>query len=168
MITRGTIIGKIIDDLARLMSQIELRNKIGLLDLTKLSEDFFKELLNIVYDLNLENLNGVRINEPGLDLGDLSNKIAYQITSTKKSEKVNKTLEKITDDQLIEYCSFKILIIGKKQSKYKIESSLKSKTGFKSEKDILDINDLTREISILNINKLEFLFTFFKRLTFLA
>lgn len=56
MITRGTIIGKIIDDLARLISQIELRNKVGLLDLTKVSEDFFKELLNIVYNLQLTNV----------------------------------------------------------------------------------------------------------------
>ena len=96
MITRGTIVGKIIDDLARLLSQIELRNKVGLLDLTKVSEDFFKELLNVVYDLKLTNLNGDRINEPGIDLGDLNKGTAYQITSTKTSGKITNTLEKIT------------------------------------------------------------------------
>ena len=163
MITRGTIIGKIIDDLARLMSQIELRNKVGLLDLTKVSEDFFKELLNTVYDLNLSNLNEKRINEPGLDLGDIRNKIAFQITSTKTSGKVSKTLEKITEEQLKEYASFKIVIIGKKQSKYSINKALLSKVNFSFDEDILDINDLTREISTLDIDKLDTLFTFFQR-----
>ena len=44
MITRGVLVGRIIDDLAKLLWQIELRNKVGLLDLTKFCEDFFKEL----------------------------------------------------------------------------------------------------------------------------
>ncbi len=163
MITRGTIIGKIIDDLARLMSQIELRNKVGLLDLTKVSEDFFKEVLNIVYDLNLVNLNKERVNEPGIDLGDSANKIAYQVTSTKTSEKVSKTLKKITSEQIEEYNYFKVLIIGKKQTKYKIEDELLSKVNFNYSNDILDINNLTKDISTLDIDKLEMLFTFFKR-----
>ncbi|WP_299217249.1 SMEK domain-containing protein [uncultured Dokdonia sp.] len=163
MITRGTIIGKIIDDLARLLSQIELRNKVGLLDLTKVSEDFFKELLNIVYDLNLTNLNGDRINEPGIDLGDLSKNTAYQITSTKTSDKINNTLEKVTKEQLGKYYIIKILIIGTKQSKYSIKKNLITKTKLNPEKNILDINDLTRDISTLNIDKLETLHTFFSR-----
>lgn len=162
MITRGTIIGKIIDDFARLMSQIELRNKVGLLDLTKVSEDFFKEVLNIVYDLNLINLNKERVNEPGIDLGDSANKIAYQVTSTKTSEKVSKTLHKITSEQIKKYNSFKILIIGKKQIAYTIKDELLSKVNF-NYNNILDINDLTKDISTLDIDKLETLFTFFKR-----
>ena len=163
MITRGTIIGKIIDDLARLMSQIELRNKVGLLDLTKVSEDFFKEVLNIVYDLNLINLNEKRVNEPGIDLGDSINKIAYQVTSTKTSEKVSKTLRKITPKQIEEYKCFKILIIGKKQNEYTIKDKLSLKINFNLNNDILDINGLTKDISTLDIDKLEMLFTFFKR-----
>jgi hypothetical protein len=163
MITRGTIIGKIIDDLARLISQIELRNKVGLLDLTKVSEDFFKELLNVVYDLNLTNLNQSRINEPGIDLGDSKNKTAFQITSTKTSNKVSNTLQKVTTEQLKSYPNIKILIIGTKQTKYKIEKNLLTKANFELDNDILDINDLTRDISTLDIDKLETLFTFFQR-----
>lgn len=163
MITRGTIIGKIIDDLARLMSQIELRNKVGLLDLTKISEDFFRELLNVVYDLNLNNLNDERSNEPGIDLGDIKSRTAFQITSTRTSEKISNTLEKITDQQLEEYDNFKILIIGKKQTTYSITEELLEKTHFKTDKNILDLFDITREIATLEIDKLEDLFMFFKR-----
>ena len=147
MITRGTIIGKIIDDLARLLSQIELRNKVGMLDLTKVSEDFFKELLNIVYDLNLSNLNNERVNEPGIDLGDLNSSIAYQVTSTKTSGKITNTLEKITDKHIEDYSLIKVLIIGTKQSKYSIGLELLNKTKFSIDSDIIDINDLTRDIS---------------------
>ncbi len=163
MITRGTIIGKIIDDLARLISQIELRNRVGLLDLTKVSEDFFKELLNIVYDYNLYNLNQNRINEPGIDLGDSKIGIAFQITSTKTSDKVSKTLDKVTTEQIQKYPTIKILIIGIKQTKYKIKDHLLKKTNFNTEKDILDINDLTKDIATLNIDKLDLLYTFFQR-----
>ena len=163
MITRGTIVGKIIDDLSRLVFQIDLRNKIGLLDLTKLSEDFFKELLNIIYDLNLSNLNSTRINEPGIDLGDKIEKIAFQVTCTKTSQKVSETLDKITPQQLNEYDKFKVLIIGIKQSQYSIDSALLTKCHFIMKEDILDLNDIIRTISTMDIDKLELLFTFFKR-----
>ena len=96
MLTRGYIIGKLVDDLAGLKSKVETRNKLGLFDLTKFSEDFFKELINIIYDLNLVNLNRERNNNPGLDLGDKVKKRAFQITSTKKSQKIKQTLEAIT------------------------------------------------------------------------
>lgn len=54
MITRGIIIGKIVDDVATLKYQIQTRNKLKMFDLTKVCEDFCKELLNIVYRLNLK------------------------------------------------------------------------------------------------------------------
>src|SRR5688572_13321380 len=96
MLTRGLIIGKIVDDLASLKYQIETRNKLGQFDLTKFCEDFFKEIFNITYNLNLINLNTTRSNFPGLDLGDDKKQIAYQITSQKTSAKVTNTLEVLT------------------------------------------------------------------------
>lgn len=163
MMTRGYIIGKIIDDLARLQSQIELRNKIGLFDLTKVSEDFFKEILNIIYDLNLTNLNSERSNVPGLDLGDQNSKIAYQITSQANKQKIEKTLGKITATQKEVYENFKIFIIGKKQQSYSINTDKYKDISFSKKNDIVDIVDLTREIAILSIEKLENLLSYFKR-----
>ena len=65
-----------------------------LYDLNRYLEDFFKDILNIVYGYKLVNLNEERSNNPGLDLGDEAVKVAFQVTSTKSSDKVNTTLEK--------------------------------------------------------------------------
>lgn len=112
MISRGFIIGQLIDDLALLQQKITFRNKIGYLDLTKVCEDFFKEILNVILDFNLSNLNANRSNEPGLDLGDLHNKIAVQITSQRKTEKINDTLRKISNENRLIYDRFIVFIIG--------------------------------------------------------
>lgn len=96
MITRGHLIGEIIDNLSSLQLQVENRCSIGLTNLNKYLEDFFKEILNSIHGLSLVNLNSSRNNEPGLDLGDETNSIAFQVTSQKTVQKINATLEKLT------------------------------------------------------------------------
>jgi hypothetical protein len=70
--------------------------------------------MNTLDGYDLTNLNNERSNEPGIDLGDTRNKIAYQFTSSKNSQKIKKTLEAITDEQKKTYDTFKILIVGEK------------------------------------------------------
>ena len=69
MTARGAFIGPIIDDLDTISSRVRARSKLGLTDLNRVLEDFFKELLNHVFKANLTNLNEARRNAPGLDLG---------------------------------------------------------------------------------------------------
>ena len=87
MITRGYFIGQIIDELAAVSQQVKSRAKLQLMDLNRYLEDFFKEVLNTTLDYKLINLNEDRSNNPGLDLGDEVAEVAFQITSTKSSEK---------------------------------------------------------------------------------
>lgn len=163
MITRGYIIGKIIDDLTLLNMRIDARNKQGLLDLTKFTEDFIKDVLNIVYSLHLVNLNSERSNNPGLDLGDTQQQIAYQITTIKSSQKVNDTLRTITEPQLEQYTKFKVFIMGEKQTSYSLDDELVNKTGFKRDTDIEDINSLLRAIVVLDSESLDSLYILFNR-----
>lgn len=163
MITRGIIIGEIVDKFSSLKYQIETRNKLGQFDLTKFCEDFFREILNVTYGYNLKNLNTFRTNEPGLDLGDINSKICFQITSQKKTEKIKNTLKKITSEQKQKYNSFNILIIGNKQKTYRISKDLSKPLSFNSSKNIIDIDSLLKEIVTLDIQKLEILFNLFKR-----
>lgn len=115
MITRGYLIGQIIDELTTLSNQVKSRTLLGLTDLNIFLEDFFKDILNITYDYNLKNLNTERSNNPGVDLADSSELIAFQITSTKSSEKVNKTLEKVVNSGS-QYNQIIILILQDKQN----------------------------------------------------
>lgn len=54
MITRGHLIGEIVDHLSNIQLQVENRCTIGLTDLNKYLEDFFKEILNTVLDIGKE------------------------------------------------------------------------------------------------------------------
>lgn len=163
MLTRGLIIGKIVDDLASLKYQIETRNRLGHFDLSKFCEDFCRELLNITYNLNLQNLNKTRSNTPGLDLGDEKAKIAYQITSQKTSTKVNETLAAINGEKKAMYESIIVFILGDKQTSYTLDKDLCAAYSFEADKNIADIDNLLRDIVLLDIEKLEIIYTLFQR-----
>jgi hypothetical protein len=162
MLTRGYFIGEIIDELANIAHQVDNRCKLGLTDLNKYLEDFSKEILNQLLELNLVNLNDQRSNAPGLDLGDVSQKKAFQITSQRGSSKINKTLEAIYNNKINNYNDIFVLIIGSKQKSYSLNSDLCKAVNFE-EKDIWDINDLCVRMITLPINTLQNLYKYIKK-----
>lgn len=153
MITRGHYIGEVIDELSTLAEQVKLRNRLGLTDLTVYSENFFRDILNVVLHIDLKNLNADRSNEPGLDLGDLRARKAFQITSSATSDKVNHTLERVTDDHLSAYDKIIVLAIGKRQGTYTLDPALATRCRF-SDGDIWDISTLARLAVDLEIERL--------------
>ncbi|MEA5458211.1 SMEK domain-containing protein [Arcicella sp. LKC2W] len=171
--TRGILIGEIIDNLSNLNNQITFRCSLGFTDLNKVSEDFFAKLLNQIYSYNLVNLNVTRSNEPGLDIGDEINAVAYQVTSQADSSKINDTLGKITEKQGEKFRQIKILIIGEKQKSYTaIKSDLITKFQYtKSEKsepenfidfNIVDTKDLLRDMITLDFKQIHKIYEFIK------
>ncbi|BCV50338.1 SMEK domain-containing protein [Shewanella algae] len=161
MITRGHLIGEIVDGLTTISQQVSTRCQLGLTDLNRYLEDFFKDFLNEALALSLVNLNDERSNEPGLDLGDEGASVAYQITSTKTAQKVNKTLE-ITSERKVQFDEVYVLIIGKKQSSYKLEKAFAKKLGF-TEKNILDVDDLCKKTISLPLDRLQALHDLVRR-----
>jgi hypothetical protein len=162
VITRGYFIGEIIDELANIAHQVDNRCKLNLTDLNKYIEDFFKEILNRLLDLHLENLNNERSNAPGLDLGDPLKRRAFQITSEKTSTKINNTLETILDEDRMAYSEITILIIGYKQTKYTPNEELWNKFNFKKE-NIWDINKICQEAIILDLDTLQSIHQYIKK-----
>ncbi|MBD2667394.1 hypothetical protein B6N60_01681 [Richelia sinica FACHB-800] len=162
MITRGYFIGEIIDELANIAHQVDNRCKLGLTDLNKYLEDFFKEILNRLRDLHLENLNHERSNAPGLDLGDTLNKTAFQITSEKTSAKINETLNTVWENNIQEYDDIYILIIGYKQKSYTENKYLWDKLNFKKE-NIWDINTLCQKSVELPLDTLQSIYHYIKQ-----
>jgi hypothetical protein len=154
MITRGHYLGEIIDEFSTISAQVKLRNRLGLTDLTVYAENYFRDVLNAILKLNLQNLNESRSNEPGLDLGDGLTKLAIQVTSTNNSDKVNKTLSKITAQQSKKFHKIVVLIIGKRQSSYTLDTALTKKHNF-SEEDIWDLDSLARKAISLEIDDLQ-------------
>jgi hypothetical protein len=154
VITRGHFIGEIVDELSSVTGQIAARANIGVLDLNRYSENFFRDILNPLYGWSLKNLNDDRSNEPGLDLGDKVAKVAIQVTSRSDAAKVNNTLKKITAQQGLAYDKIYVFVAGQKQGSYTLDPALCSQYAF-SAANILDVTDLCRKAMDLPIDRLQ-------------
>jgi hypothetical protein len=157
MLTRGHFIGQIIDELTLISEQVKNRSRLGLNDLSKYSEDFMKDVLNITLDYELDNLNSDRCNFPGLDLGDKKKGVGFQITATKTSDKINATLEKASLLQST-FPAITVFILQEKQASYTIDPDKAAPFNF-TEQNIWDFNDLFKRIMSLRIDVLQKLFT---------
>ncbi|MEY0252857.1 SMEK domain-containing protein [Morganella morganii] len=152
MMTRGIMIGQIIDQLEAVSLQAKTRNSLGLTDLSVFCENYIKDILNIVLDLKLENLNSLTSNFKGIDLGDEKKSIAFQITTTNTKAKIESTLSKITKEINTKYKEINIFIIG---SKIKHKNVNKNNIEFSLNKNLLDIKWLQREIINLDVRKIK-------------
>lgn len=153
LITRGHYLGEIIDDLSVLGSQVKMRNALGYTDLTVYAENFFRDVLNILLDIHLSNLNSERSNEPGLDLGDKRAKLAFQITSSAGSTKINETIKKINSAQSKAYSKFIVLGMNKRQRSYTLDPVWTKKHSF-TEENIWDLDTLARKAVGLELDPL--------------
>src|SRR5690606_21525791 len=128
----------IVDYLATLVRQVELRNSINLYDINILAEDFYVGLLNYVYGFDLKNLNIVEKNASAIDLGDKKNKTAIQVTSDNSSTKIKETIRKFIENKLYEdYDTLYILILTTKKN-YKVYFDTKGLFAFSKKENILD------------------------------
>ena len=123
-----------------------------MLDINRVSEDVLIPLLSEIYDhADLKNLNvSEGSNFPAIDLGDKQTRTAYQITSRGDSEKIKETLEKFIAHELYkEFDRLVIYILTEKQSRYQgggFDEIIDGKFSFDKENDILDYQDLLKEI----------------------
>lgn len=92
---RSVLINQIQESLLLISRSIEQCGMLNLNDAAILAEYSFKDLLNLIYDLNLINANGVRRNMPGIDLIDEQNKIVIQVSKECTKTKIQNSLDKI-------------------------------------------------------------------------
>jgi hypothetical protein len=145
-------IKQISDNLGILRHQVELRNSLQLYDINILAEDFFKDLLNLVYGYQLENLNITDAQKTAIDLGDKKARAAVQVTSENSSAKIRDTVDKFNARKLYQEYNHLIILIITKKKKYS-ENFRNRSLFFKTE--ILDISDLLRHIRGLETPGLE-------------
>lgn len=157
MLKSGQLIELIIQNLNIFREELKSNSKLGLLNQNIHSENFIGKILNIIYDLNLQSLNDNNSNFPGLDLGDEQDQgIAFQITSDRKSDKVNETLRTCIDNKhYLRFKAIKIFILSNKQKIYSIKHNTLPHFSFDPRKDILDFDSLFLEIKKLSNSKLQ-------------
>lgn len=149
----------VIDKLSYFCHYVKINNRNSFTDINVLAEGFLMNLLNIVLGVDLQNLNDQQINYPGVDLGDISAKIAFQVTSKKDSKKIIGTYETVFKDYkgigkvadvFSEHIFF--LVINEKKTAFQkntLEQITRVSQGRFHETDILDINDIINKIVAL-------------------
>ena len=97
-------------------SSLKLDNSEGLFNINKLSENFCRDIFNIIFEqenVELENVNLFRSNFPAIDLADKNGKYAIQVTSNSTYKKVKDTLNKFIENKYYKnYNTLLIIILG--------------------------------------------------------
>jgi hypothetical protein len=102
--------------IAYIKSLTETSTQANLNDLPIILEDFVKDLLNFIFHIQLENLNTDKSNQPIIDLGDRTNRIAVQVTADNSRKKIQSTLDRFSEKRLYEEYS-KLYIFNLKKKK---------------------------------------------------
>ncbi len=135
------------------IGEIRLNNYENYLDINKVSEHLCRQLLNKIYGYQLEDLNRIASNFPGLDIGDKTKElIAYQVTSRIDNAKIIDALETVVanDHQKVFINGIRFLILndvgnisfGKKAKK----TPEKILNTFKLDTDVMYPHDLVKAI----------------------
>ena len=142
--------------LTHLRVSVETSNSLNLQDLNVHAEAFFRDLLNLALDYRLTNINIVEKNARAIDLGDETNRIAIQVTSTADFAKVKHTFGAFIKASLpSKYDRLIILIIGSKKNYRETSIGDSSTFSMSVTDDVWDIADLLRMIGDLHLDKLQ-------------
>ncbi len=136
----------IFEKLSILSTEITLRGGFNMLDINVISENFFAELLNLIFDYKLTNLNLAEQNAKSIDLIDNDNKLIVQVSSDNSKRKVQTSLSGIDNSKYDGY-RFLFVSIAKGVSHLTTEK-FASLSGifFDPETDCYDIKSLIKHI----------------------
>lgn len=152
--------------------KIELLGKINLNDLAIHAENFYANLFNRLFNLELENANIIKHNFKAIDLLDNKHKVIIQVSANCTKKKVNDTLESSTLKEFSEKnYKLEFVFIGKQNNRIKsYKYSNLSNIKFAPQNDIFLTNDLVECFRSLQLsvqkNIIEYLETEFPKLDY--
>lgn len=146
MLKHEQLIKEIALHITHLSASVQVLGSMHFFDLNIAAEHFFQRLLNQIYGYSLVNLNHSQLNAAAIDLADKNISLAVQVTSDRRAQKIQKTLDKFVKHGLgTTYKSLKILVIGERTGKY---STLTVPAGvfFDGSTDVIDNKSLMQDI----------------------
>lgn len=153
---RDVYISTIVDKLSFLSMKIQHYGHLNLHNISVLSENFYCELLNLIYDLKLENTNEHIANAVAIDLIDNDNKCYVQVSAQKTPTKVQQSLEKLSQLGLEGEYRFYFLSIAKNAKSLRSHLfTIPKGVVFDSKTDVLDVPFLLLKINTLSAEKLQ-------------
>jgi len=149
--------------LSWLPTYINLQNSNSLFDVNIYCENLFCKLLNIIYGLNLIDLNQDKKNYPAVDLGDYEKRVCFQVTSRNDINKIKEMLEKFSSKELYKYFDeLYILILGRKLN-YRKTLDTYDKFHFDISNNVWDLMNLSQSINNLEEKKINEILDFFRK-----
>lgn len=140
--------------LSWLVTRLELRGGLNVLDLHIHSEDFYPRLLNLIFGWNLKNLNATEQNAAGIDLVDCGQRLVAQVSATGSRQKINSALAK--DLTAYSGYGFKFICITKAAPQLRIQTYENPHAlVFVPASDIHDCPSLIAAIKALDTDKME-------------
>lgn len=153
----------IVEAIEILGRKIETLNSLNLTDLSVRSEEFFREILNRVLDLNLTNINIEEPSATAIDLGDVEAQLAIQVTASGTAKKVRSTVSKFVERGLAaQYRRLVILQIAKEGGRKIMDVCDPNDLTFDPKTDIWGKKELARQISGLSTEPLQSLYDYMK------
>lgn len=150
---REYVLGKLVE----LERKVEMLGALNLRDINIDCENFYRDLLNLLYNLNLENSNFFKANHDTFDLYDKTTSRVYQVTSSVSRDKVNKTINQFENKYAANYDELYMLFLKNKNAletpKRKIITAFTSGFGFSVDQHLLDNGDIIRQFDNLGIDK---------------
>jgi len=146
MATREQNIKTIVDRLTYLQLQVKNRNSLNLTDINIHSENFFRDLYNLLgYSFN--NTNFDKQNAAHIDLIDSTNKTAIQVTSQNDNEKIFEAIKGFYKDNAYQDYKLRVLLISKDAKNYRTDFTDGGTFSFDHKKDVIDVPRLLAEIN---------------------
>jgi len=152
------------EKLAILSIRVKNRGKLNILDVHMHSENFYRDLMNLLYDWSLNNINNSIQNVEAIDLIDYNKKIIVQISATVTKAKIEKSLDKkIIEKYAQRGYKFKFVSIAENADKLRKQNYQNPYgVGFEPQNDIFDISSLEKDIIDLQAEKMERVYQFIK------
>ncbi len=154
--------------LKKAQKEIEEKNARQLFDINKQWEKIALSVLNVAYDWDLEDMNLIRPNYPGIDLGDCGRHIGVQVSTDSTPAKIKQTLTTVqtakVSGRLIgeDYYHIYFFIPGKKQTSYRNDFDVNENIIF-SLKNIIDFDDFRKIFADLSKEKQEIILSILHR-----
>jgi hypothetical protein len=135
---RTTYFNYIEEKLGTLAYRINAKGRLNILDLHNHSENFYAELLSVVFGWELKNMNAFKQNVEAIDLVDHKNKMVIQVSATNTKVKLESSLSKKLLSKYPTY-TFKFVLISR-ESIDLVKDTFKNPHGiiFNPKADILD------------------------------
>lgn len=147
-----------------LSCRVTARGALNMYDINIHCENFYMNLLNLLFDWNLVNANTIQRNSPAIDLMYKEGNIIVQVSSTNTVTKIQSSLDKLGTEY--NGYNFKFVSIAKPAEKLK-EHEYNLPIGlniiFNPTSDIFDIGTFLNKINSLSIEEMRSIYEFIKK-----